>query len=404
MLPYLLQERTQSAMRLADALPLQAGPVPRTIVAIPARNEEDRIGRCLDALRHQVGEGGAVLPPHSFGVLLLLNNCTDGTRAAALRAWQGSHIPLHITEMALSGAAANAGYARGLALDLAALWQERGGRGDGVLLTSDADSRVASDWIARNLTAIAAGNAGVAGQIRLDEGEASSLSSALRARGRIEDAYERALLWFAGAIDPLPHDPWPNHRGASGASLAVRLDAYRRIGGLPLVASGEDRALAQALTRLDLPVRHDCDITVFTSARLAGRASGGTSDALRLRTDDPDIPGDETLEALPTALRRFRWRARLRGWHARQGLADEWWTQELGVPSDLAAAGDTRPFGALWAEVEAASPHLRAVALRPSQMASQIRASRALRLRMAQRSARESAHCPGDSSTVSPAG
>ncbi|OYX14998.1 MAG: hypothetical protein B7Z15_02055 [Rhizobiales bacterium 32-66-8] len=204
----------------------------------------------------------------------------------------------------------------------------------------------------------------------------------MRARGRIEHAYERELLWLAAMIDPRQHDPWPNHRAASGASFAVSLDAYRRIGGLPLVASGEDRALSLALMRADLRVRHDCDVTVFTSARLSGRAAGGTSDALRTRSDDPDIPGDEALEALPTALRRFRWRARLRAWHDQRRLGVEPWTEVLDVPAALALQTPSRPFGAIWAEVEAASPHLGAVALRPSEMTSHIRAARSLRLRM----------------------
>ncbi|OYX10733.1 MAG: hypothetical protein B7Z15_13200, partial [Rhizobiales bacterium 32-66-8] len=130
------------ARRLAAHLPLTETPIPRALVAIPAQNEEEHIGRCLAALRAQVGVGRHE-PEGRFGVLLLLNNCCDGTRAVAVNAWQGSSIPLHLAEVDLAGPAANAGFARGLALDLAALWLERTSNADGVLLTSDADSRVA---------------------------------------------------------------------------------------------------------------------------------------------------------------------------------------------------------------------------------------------------------------------
>jgi hypothetical protein len=39
-------------------------------------------------------------------------------------------------------------------LDLAAFWLERTDRRNGVLLTTDADSRVPPQWVARNLAAI----------------------------------------------------------------------------------------------------------------------------------------------------------------------------------------------------------------------------------------------------------
>ena len=131
-----------------------------------------------------------------------------------------------------------------------------------------------------------------------------------------ENAYERTLLALSARIDPIAHDPWPNHWSASGASYGVTLDAYRAIGGLPYPASGEDRALADMLLRHDIPIRHDPDIAVVTSARLDGRACGGVADTIRMRCEDPETPGDERLEPLANALRRYVWRRRLRRWHA----------------------------------------------------------------------------------------
>jgi hypothetical protein len=51
-------------------------------------------------------------------------------------------------------------------------------------------------------------------------------------------AYEQTLVALSACIDPIAHDPWPNHWTASGASYGVTLDANRAIGGLPCPAIG----------------------------------------------------------------------------------------------------------------------------------------------------------------------
>ena len=44
---------------------------------------------------------------------------------------------------------------------------------------------------------------------------------------------------LAWTLDPEPHDPLPRHTDASGASLGVPVGVFRRVGGVPAVASGE---------------------------------------------------------------------------------------------------------------------------------------------------------------------
>jgi hypothetical protein len=208
----------------------------------------------------------------------------------------------------------------------------------------------------------------VAGTLKLEPSEAAVLPPALIGRGQIESDYERVLLALSARLDPVPHDPWPNHWTASGASLAFTLRAYRAIGGLPLTPSGEDRALIAALFERDLRVRHDPDIAVITSARLVGRAQGGTADAIRQRCIDPDMPGDDCLEPFPTALRRYLWRRRLRVLRMRGQLrVGALWANVLGLPPSFDPTF-FRTFGALWRAVEAASPFLSRTALRPSEM------------------------------------
>jgi len=216
---------------LVFQLPDAVAPSLGAIVAIPVRDEEDRIEACLDALLAQRDLSGRRLPADALGLVLLLNNCGDRTAAIARGRLAASGAPFAVVNVALPPSQANAGFARRLALDLAALWLERAGRCDGVLLTTDADSRVPPQWLARKLAAIHAGCGAVAGRVTLEPTEEGLLPQALMRRAARESAYEQALLALSARIDPIAHDPWPNHWSASGASYGVTLDAYRAIGG-----------------------------------------------------------------------------------------------------------------------------------------------------------------------------
>ena len=60
-------------------------------------------------------------------------------------------------------------------MDVACARLESVGRVDGLLATTDADSVVAPDWIARQLEAIGAGAEAIGGEILLDPAEAACL-------------------------------------------------------------------------------------------------------------------------------------------------------------------------------------------------------------------------------------
>ncbi|MBA5770798.1 hypothetical protein, partial [Escherichia coli] len=70
-------------------------------------------------------------------------------------------------------------------------------------------------------------------------------------RGRMEWQYQQLVAELQSRSDPEAHDPWPRHNQNCGASAAVTLDAYRRIGGLPPIPVGEDRALFEMIRRID---------------------------------------------------------------------------------------------------------------------------------------------------------
>ncbi|WP_341987856.1 hypothetical protein [Azorhizobium sp. AG788] len=364
-----------SVLRVSD---WRADAPVRVIVAIPACDEAERIGNCLDALASQEEWPGHFHRSRDFGIVLLVNNTSDQTFDMAVALLRARNLPFVCADVRLPAEHAHAGAARGLAMDAAADWLERVGNDtDGLILTTDADSRVPADWVRRTLAGLPGSIGAVAGRVDLDPSEEHELPCRLRRRRRDERAYEEVLLALSAVIDPLAHDPWPNHGTASGASLAVTLSAYRAIGGSPHVPCGEDRALVAALRWLDIPVRHDPELVVSTSARLAGRARDGFADTLRQRADVWESPGDEALEALPNALRRYMWRRRLRTWHRVGNLDASLWAAVFGlnVPSGEPKSG---PFGAFWQKIETASPFLARVPLQRGLLAGHAEAGRQL--------------------------
>jgi len=279
----------------------------RAVVAIPVKDEADRLEACLTALANQRHCQTNTGVPYKFGVLLLLNNCSDDSAALAARLQPELPYPLQISNVTLRGPLSNAGYARRLAMDAAAAWLSASVSElfDGLLLTTDADSRVAADWVDRHFRLFRSGLDAVAGFVRDDPVEHHRLPRALRERGRLEERYGDLLTELESIVAPVPWDPWPRHSMASGASIGLRLSWYRRIGGLPLQASGEDRALLDRLATSGARIRHCLKTVVTTSCRLLGRAPGGMAEAMRERIEDPDSPCDETLRPLWPAIRRF---------------------------------------------------------------------------------------------------
>jgi hypothetical protein len=346
-------------------------------VAIPAKDEIERLPACLAALASQRDSAGSPLARGAFCVVLFANNCRDESAAIARSMAERLPFALHVVEAVLPPEVAHAGNARRAAMDLAEAWLAEGGANNGLILTTDADSQVPQRWIENNLTAIHAGADAVLGSLALDE-EGDLLPQSLHQRGRRESTYEALLTELSAVLDPLDHNPWPHHATISGASLAVSRPMYLRIGRLPRVPLGEDKALVAELLRHDAKIRYCPNIQVTTSARLDGRAPGGVADTLRLRSNNPGACCDESLEPFRTAIRRAKWRGRLRRLHRAGKLAtDDGWVEELGVPSSQARRICRRPtFGAVWSTVEAVSPLLARRPVMPAELPEQILGAR----------------------------
>jgi hypothetical protein len=326
--------------------------VPRTVVAIPVKDEVERIPLCLEALGLQEGVDFA-----EIAVVLLLNNTTDGTADIVRQIAPLLPYRIEIHSVNLPKAYANAGWARKLAMDAAAALVAP----DGLILTTDADTLAHEDWIAANRREIEAGHDAVAGYVMADPMELMQLPPAILERGSLEWEYQQLAAELDARVDPEAHDPWPRHNQNCGASAALTAAAYRAIGGLPPRPVGEDRALFEMIRRIDGKIRHSLEVQVVTSARTDGRASGGLADEIRLRTD-PDHPCDDALEVAMSTFRRALWRGQLRDqWKAAQAEAHaEQWARTLRIPvAAFRTALDRHPyFGAFWAELESQSPRL----------------------------------------------
>jgi hypothetical protein len=356
---------------------------PGFVVAIPVRDEEERLPACLRALAQQRDRSGRPIPPALVRIVLLANNCADRSATLARCLGECWSLAVHVVEQSFPPATAHAGAARREAMDLAEAWLRERGEDDGAILTTDADSQVAPDWIAENLAAIDAGADAVLGRISLDS-EGKYLPAALHRRGRLEDAYERLLAELSWLLDPLEHNPWPHHATISGASLAITRSAYRRAGRLPRVPLGEDKALIALLSRQDARIRYCPSVHVTTSGRTQGRAPGGVADTLRIRSRAPEALCDEALEPFRTAFERALWRGRLRRLHGAGRLAfDQEWARALGIPErQVEEMAGRSAFGAAWSAIEERSPLFVRRPLRPADLPEQIATARRSLLRL----------------------
>jgi len=285
----------------------------QAIVVVPARNEEAGLEATLDALRLQVGLDGRPLDWDSYEVLLLLNNCTD--RSAEVAEKYAAHyggFRLHVMECDLPTEEAHVGTARRRLMDLACERLEGSGAGGGAILSTDADTLVAEDWVAANLAEIAAGAEVVGGVIELLPEDRERLPAGVRLAYERDREFQGLVARLEAMLDPDPADPWPRHLHHFGASLACTPEIYRRSGGLPPVKPLEDVAFVDALRKVGARIRHAPEVRIFTSARLEGRAEVGLSGQLRLWQEEADRGLPQIVDSAEWLEHRFSTLAGLR--------------------------------------------------------------------------------------------
>lgn len=257
-------------------------------------------------------------------VIIYANNCTDDTVAVA----RGASLPFALTiiEAEMPAGAADIGHARRAATNAAAAHLLALGRPQGIVASTDADSRVGPGWLSALSHAFAPDVDAVCGVIDLD----GAVNPGLIAKRGAEAAYAETVAEICDHLDPRVHDPWPNHIWSWGANFAVRAQCLINIGEPPLVSLGEDRALHAALLHHDMRIRHDSAVRVRTSARAKGRVPGGFADLLTNYADDPAALADFALEPAAISWARAASRGRIRQrWGKALGFGAFWAEQEI---------------------------------------------------------------------------
>jgi glycosyltransferase involved in cell wall biosynthesis len=210
-------------------------------VVVPARNEEKRLPACLKAIRTAACRPG--MPP--VRIIVVADDSTDDTELVAASA--GAEVlPLRARN---AGAARAAGFdrlARTSSVPMHELW----------LATTDADSRVPSYWLDRQLQWRSDGWDAVVGTVVVEDWSEHS---------------DETRKLFAQHYGPSRD----GHAHVHGANLGISGTAFCQIGGFPALAVAEDHALVTALSRIGCRIARPGGLPVVTSARRDPRAAHG---------------------------------------------------------------------------------------------------------------------------------
>jgi glycosyltransferase involved in cell wall biosynthesis len=226
--------------------------VDRAVVVIPAHDERDNLPRCINAVLASASELAM-----RTDVVVVLDSCSDGS--ADLAALYGRDVHFIDGDAKNVGATRAAGFAHARTVyaadghDESRIW----------FATTDADSRVGSDWLARQIGADADMVLGVVHVTNWRHFSAAAVN-------RYLTAY-RAKSRGRGV----------GHGHVHGANMGFRADAYWDAGGFASLASGEDVDLVRRFERSGRRIHRDKRLSVETSARSQGRAPRGFAAYLR---------------------------------------------------------------------------------------------------------------------------
>lgn len=210
-------------------------------IVIPVHNEEALLGECLEAALIAAHHPG--LLHEAVHILVVLDSCSDASAAIAET----------FAVQRLEVQARNVGHVRGVGarhlLNQGARW----------ISCTDADSRVAPDWLVAQLALNADA---VCGTVTVDTWSAG-----------FDSAAQIRYLQDYQACD--------GHRHIHGANLGISAGAYVRAGGFEPLACHEDVQLVRNLERCGALIAWSHSPQVVTSARLEARAQGGFGDYLK---------------------------------------------------------------------------------------------------------------------------
>ncbi len=208
-------------------------------VIVPAHNEEAVISSCLCSI--WMAAGSAELSGESVKVFVALDRCNDNT--ALIAASLGAEL--------VSGDG-NVGRARAAAARAAL------GAGARWIASTDADSRVPTDWLAGQMKCA---SDAFCGTVRVEDWEGYE--------PRVRAAFDAGEKHFVG------------HPHVHGANLGIDAEWYIRCGGFPPLPAHEDVALVHALASARAKIARLPSPMVITSARRDPRVCGGFGDYLQ---------------------------------------------------------------------------------------------------------------------------
>jgi glycosyltransferase involved in cell wall biosynthesis len=222
----------------------------RIDAVVPAHDEEQLIGACLDALLVARAAVLRLRPELQAGIVVVLDDCRDDTARIVRERLAGfdpeEAVTVVIDERSV-GAARRAGVAAAVGsgtADVSARW----------IANTDADSRVPEDWFSVHAGAFDDGVDVLLGTVRPDFTDFS------------EEDVER---WS------LTHPPGHLPGNVHGANLGVRADRLDELGGFRELAEHEDVDLVERARAAGLRVVPTLDAPVETSGRRRGRTPGG---------------------------------------------------------------------------------------------------------------------------------
>jgi glycosyltransferase involved in cell wall biosynthesis len=321
-------------------------------VIVPVRNEAQTLTQTLSALAHQVDFQGKPLDTERYEIILLLNNCNDDSAAIAWDfAKRHPDLALHPVEITLPPAEAYIGRVRQLLMDEAYRRFRSLGKQQGIIASTDGDSKVSSNWIAATLHEVTCGADAVGGRIVTDKAERAELDPYARACHLREVGYSYLMTELESYLDPNPFDVFPRHYQHYGASLAVTAQMYALAGGLPPVHTPEDVAFYNALVRVNARFRHSPLVKVITSARQSGRTDLGLANQLREWTKMGQRKESFLVESAAAMETRFGVRHQLRiMWH---GILDGFTPNQR----DILSIADTFAVSGEWLTQELTQHH-----------------------------------------------
>ena len=226
-------------------------------VLIPARDEEELIGRCL----RSVLEAGRMLPSETTCDVIVVADASSDSTVRIARQMLGEIAGTTVEIDAQCVGLARAAGAR------VALQRFRGTLDRCWLANTDADCEVPATWLLQQLLHAEQGWAGVAGIVEVDSFTGHDAG--------VPALFRSTYLTHADGTHPHVH----------GANLGMRADAYVAAGGWSPLATAEDHDLWGRLRNGPYRCVADAELCVLTSGRRTGRAPMGFARALELHNE-----------------------------------------------------------------------------------------------------------------------